>query len=81
MLLNLDLAGIAASSGSACASGSIEPSHVLVAMHLPDDRLRSALRLTLGRSTTDADMAFALETLVGTARRLQAMSGHNITAI
>ncbi len=63
MLLNLDLAGIAASSGSACASGSIEPSHVLTAMRLPPERLRSALRLTLGRSTSDADMAYALETL------------------
>ena len=81
MLLNLDLAGIAASSGSACASGSIEPSHVLTAMHLPDNRLRSALRLTLGRSTTDADMAYALGTLVGTAHRLQEMAGHNITAV
>lgn len=81
MLLNLDLAGIAASSGSACASGSIEPSHVLTAMRLPPERLRSALRLTLGRSTSDTDMAYALETLVSTARRLQEMAGHNITAV
>ena len=81
MLLNLDLAGIAASSGSACSSGSIEPSHVLMAMHLPDNRLRSALRLTLGRSTSDGDLAYALDALVSTALRLREMTGHNITAI
>ena len=47
LLLSLDRAGISASSGSACTSGSIEPSHVLPAMGLPDWRVRSALRLTL----------------------------------
>jgi len=52
MLLALDLAGVSASSGSACTSGSIEPSHVLVAMGLDDWRIRSAIRFTLGRETT-----------------------------
>jgi len=52
LLLALDLAGVSASSGSACTSGSIEPSHVLEAMGLDDARTRSAIRFTLGRETT-----------------------------
>ena len=52
LLLSLDRAGVSASSGSACASGSIEPSHVLMAMGLPEEDIKSAIRLTLGRSTT-----------------------------
>jgi cysteine desulfurase len=79
MLLGLDLAGVAASSGSACASGSIEPSHVLLAMGIGPERVRSALRLTLGRSTTEEDLAYALDTLKKTATRLREMTEHNIS--
>jgi len=53
LLLLLDAAGVAASSGSACQSGATEPSHVLKAMRVPDEYARGALRLTLGRETTE----------------------------
>ena len=59
MLLALDVAGVAASSGSACASGSLDPSHVLLAMGLGMDEALSSLRLTIGYDTTDDDLALA----------------------
>jgi cysteine desulfurase len=59
MLLALDLAGVAASSGSACASGSLDPSHVLLAMGLSLDEALGSLRLTTGYATTDADITRA----------------------
>jgi len=59
MLLALDLAGVAASSGSACASGSLDPSHVLLAMGMSLDEALGSLRLTTGYTTTDVDMARA----------------------
>ncbi len=59
MLLALDLAGVAASSGSACASGSLDPSHVLLAMGLSLDEALGSLRLTIGYATTDADISRA----------------------
>jgi len=59
MLLALDLAGIAASSGSACASGSLDPSHVLLAMGLSLEQALGSLRLTTGYATTDADISRA----------------------
>jgi cysteine desulfurase len=74
MLLNLDLAGICASSGSACASGSLEPSHVLLAMGIPPEVAHGSLRLTLGRENTDEDIDCVLETLPGIVEKLRAMS-------
>ena len=71
LLLVLDRAGISASSGSACTSGSIEPSHVLMAMGLPDDRVRSAVRLTLGHGTTLNQVGQAVDILAGIVERLQ----------
>ncbi len=59
LLLALDLAGVAASSGSACASGSLDPSHVLLAMGLNLDRALGSLRLTTGYATTDGDVSRA----------------------
>jgi cysteine desulfurase len=52
----LDLAGVAASTGSACTTGSTEPSHVLTALGYPDEEARGSLRLTLGRTTTDDEI-------------------------
>ena len=71
LLLALDRAGVSASSGSACTSGSIEPSHVLAAMGLPDERVKSAIRLTLGRGTTPEQIARTVEILAGIVERLR----------
>jgi len=56
VVIKLDLAGVAASVGSACTTGSTDPSHVLTAMGYPDDEARGSLRLSLGRTTTDAEI-------------------------
>jgi cysteine desulfurase len=61
--LSLDLEGIAVSVGSACTTGSVEPSHVLAAMGYPPDEARGALRVSLGRTTTDAEAAAAEEAI------------------
>ncbi len=74
LLLNLDLMNVAASSGSACATGSVEPSHVLVALHLTPSQERGHLRLTLGRTTTEDDITFVLDQLPGIVERLRALS-------
>jgi len=63
MLLALDLAGIAASSGSACASGSLDPSHVLLSMGLSLERALGSLRLTTGYATTDTEISRAMATI------------------
>ncbi|GAF82660.1 unnamed protein product, partial [marine sediment metagenome] len=74
MLLNLDLAGICASSGSACTSASLEPSHVLLAMGIPPEVAHGSLRLTLGRENTEEDVDYVLEILPGIVQKLRAMS-------
>ncbi len=74
LLLNLDLKGIAASSGSACTSGSLEPSHVLLATGMTHVNAHGSLRLTLGRENTAEDIAYVLEVLPEIADRLRAMS-------
>lgn len=61
MVMKLDLEGVAASVGSACTTGSTEPSHVLTAMGYPEDEARGSLRLSLGRTTTDAEIDQAVE--------------------
>ncbi len=68
----LDLEGIAASTGSACTSGSTEVSHVLSAMGYPSEEARGALRMSLGRTTTDAEMDEAVRVVPGVIERLQA---------
>ena len=73
LLLSLDRAGVSASSGSACTSGSIEPSHVLSAMGLPDTHLKSALRLTLGRGTTQEEGDQTVEILAEIVERLDSV--------
>jgi cysteine desulfurase len=74
MLLNLDLEGICASTGSACSSAILEPSHVLLALGLPPEQAHGSLRLTLGRENTEADVERVLEVLPGIVARLRAMS-------
>jgi cysteine desulfurase len=70
LLVLLDDAGVCASAGSACASGALEPSHVLAAMGVAKEDARGALRLSLGRTTTDADIDRGIEAVVDAMRRL-----------
>jgi cysteine desulfurase len=72
MVMALDLEGIDASVGSACTTGSLEPSHVLTAMGYPEEEARGSLRLTLGRTTTDRELADALRVVPSTIARLRA---------
>ncbi|MFO7295523.1 MAG: cysteine desulfurase NifS [Clostridia bacterium] len=74
LLLSLDMKGIAASSGSACTSGSLDPSHVLLAIGLPHEIAHGSLRLTLGDDNTDEDIDYVLEVLPGIVNRLREMS-------
>ncbi|NLY49877.1 MAG: cysteine desulfurase NifS [Firmicutes bacterium] len=74
LLLNLDLAGIAASSGSACTSGSLEPSHVLIALGVPPEVAHGSLRLTLGRENTQEDVEHVLTVLPEIVAKLRSMS-------
>jgi cysteine desulfurase len=71
LVARLDLEGLEASAGSACASGSLEPSHVLLAMGLSAERARSGLRLSLGRTTTPQDVHTAVEILRRTVAELR----------
>jgi cysteine desulfurase len=64
LLLSLDMQNVAASSGSACASGSIEPSHVLLSLGLAEDLARSAVRFSLGRQTTEVQLSEAVQILL-----------------
>jgi cysteine desulfurase len=73
ILLGLDFAGVAASSGSACTSGSVEPSHVLLALGLSADVAHGSLRLTLGRGNTQKDVDYVLKVLPDLVGRLRAM--------
>jgi cysteine sulfinate desulfinase/cysteine desulfurase-like protein len=72
MLIALDLEGVEVSMGSACAAGAVEPSHVLLAMGLSRDEARSSLRLSLGWSTTEAEIERAAEIIPGVWRRVRA---------
>ena len=74
ILLSLDMLGIGASSGSACTSSSLEPSHVLKAMGVPIERAHGSLRLTTGRDNTEEDIDYVVEVLPGIIERLRAMS-------
>ena len=80
ILLALDLAGIAASSGSACTTGSVEPSHVLLAMGVPPELARGSLRITLGRLNSEADVDRLLEALPPIVERMRALSPIPATA-
>jgi cysteine desulfurase len=74
MLILLDQAGICGSSGSACTSGSLDPSHVLLAIGLPHEIAHGSLRLTLSEQTTMEDIDYTVDTLKGIIERLRSMS-------
>ncbi|MBI5874976.1 MAG: cysteine desulfurase NifS [Deltaproteobacteria bacterium] len=74
LLLNLDMKGIAASSGSACTSGTLEPSHVLVAMGVPLEASHSSVRFSLGRGNTAEDIDYVIEALPAMVERMRSMS-------
>lgn len=74
LVLTLDMMGVASSSGSACSSGSLDPSHVLMAIGLPHEVAHGSLRLSLGRENTEEDVDRLLEILPQAVERLRAMS-------
>ncbi|MGE5541534.1 MAG: cysteine desulfurase NifS [Bacillota bacterium] len=74
MLLNLDMHGIAASSGSACTSGSLEPLHVLLAMGVPHEIAHGSLRMTFGKQNSAEDVDYVLEVLPSIVKKLREMS-------
>jgi len=76
IILSLNAAGIAASTGSACSSGSLDPSHVLLAMGLKHEQAHGSLRLTLGRNTTKADVDYTVRIIKKTIARLRKISGN-----
>ncbi|MBP8030923.1 MAG: cysteine desulfurase NifS [Acetobacterium sp.] len=77
ILLSLDIIGIAGSSGSACTSGSLDPSHVLLAIGLPAGVAHGSLRLTIGKHTTVEDINYVVENLIQIIERLRLMSPIN----
>lgn len=74
LLIALDLKGLACSTGAACSSGAVEPSHVLTAIGLPPEEARASLRFSLGRHTTQADVDFALQVVPAAVAQLRALS-------
>jgi cysteine desulfurase len=74
LVIALDLKGLAVSTGAACSSGAIEPSHVLTAMGMPPERARGSLRLSLGKQNTAEDIEFALSLIPSTVVRLRELS-------
>lgn len=74
LVIALDLKGLAVSTGAACSSGAIEPSHVLIAMGLRSDQARASIRFSLGKQTTEGDIDFALSLVPETVARLRELS-------
>ena len=74
MLIMLDQAGVCASSGSACTSGSLDPSHVLLAIGLPHEIAHGSLRLTLSEFNTKEEIDYTVEKLISIIERLRNMS-------
>ena len=81
MLIALDLQGIACSTGAACSSGAIEPSHVLLAIGLRADEARSSLRFSLGRLTTDEEIEHAAATIPAVVERLRVITPRAATMV
>jgi cysteine desulfurase len=75
LLMHFDLAGVAVSSGSACSTGAVEPSHVLVAMGIPRELALGTIRFSLGRETTEADIERAVEVVPGVVEKVRKLAG------
>jgi cysteine desulfurase len=75
LLIALDLEGVAVSTGSACSSGTLEPSHVLKAMGLPSPRTQNSIRLSLGAGNTDAEVDFVVSKLPALVDKLRSLTG------
>jgi cysteine desulfurase len=81
LVIALDLKGLAVSTGAACSSGAIEPSHVLTAMGLRSDRAKASVRFSLGKQNTAEDVDFALGLVMETVSRLREISPvYNVVA-
>jgi cysteine desulfurase len=78
LLIALDLEGIAVSTGSACSSGTLEPSHVLRAMGLPAPRTQNSLRMSLGADNTDAEVDFVVSKLPAIVDKLRSLTGARV---
>ncbi|MGH9914863.1 MAG: aminotransferase class V-fold PLP-dependent enzyme, partial [Pyrinomonadaceae bacterium] len=74
LLINLDLQGVAVSTGSACSSGTLEPSPVILALGLNDESARGAIRFSLGKGTTQEDIDYVLEVLPRAVNSLRQLS-------
>ncbi len=74
MILNLDMKGVAASTGSACSSASLEPSHVLLAIGLKPEEAHGSLRLTLGHENTQEDVDYVISVLPEIVNKLRMIS-------
>ena len=74
LLFDLDSKGISASTGSACTSGSLDPSHVLMAMGLSHEQAHGSLRMTLGRGTTDEQISYVMDVLPAIVSKRRSMS-------
>ena len=75
MLMHLDLAGIACSSGSSCSTGAVEPSHVLTAMGVPWDKAVAALRFSFWKQTTPEDVDYVVEQLPEIVAKVRQLAG------
>jgi cysteine desulfurase len=81
LVIALDLQGIACSTGAACSSGAVEPSHVLLAIGLSPEEARSSLRFSLGRATSAAEIDRAIAIIPATVERLRALSPRGVAAM
>ena len=75
LLMHLDLSGIAASGGSACSTGAVEPSHVLVAMGVPRELALGTIRFSLGHASTVGDVARAADVMPGVVAKVRKLAG------
>ena len=78
LLIALDLEGVAVSTGSACSSGTLEPSHVLKAMGLPSPRTQNSIRLSLGAGNTDAEVDYVVSKLPAIVEKLRSLTGARV---